>query len=159
MQFQRVCHDTLPGLISFSLGLMRLLTISVVLAAISMIAVSSTRGFSVMYYTTIRNDTDAQIELNPDLKYSRELYVIAPHSSLTFLGGLSTVGFSIHTGARTFQYKFPLWFGAEPTLHRGRQNHSYVFARDHRIYPLSPTSTILHESHDGFPITPLAKGA
>ena len=79
---------------------MRPLTISVVLAAISMMTVSSTRGFSGIYYTTIRNGTDAQIELNPDLKYSRELYVVAPHSSLAFLGGLSTVGFSIHTGAR-----------------------------------------------------------
>ena len=136
---------------------MRTLPVSVFLAAISVAALPSASGFSLAYYTTIRNDTDAQIELKPDLEYSRKIYIIAPHASFTFLGGLSTVGFSIRTGGRTFEYKFPLWFGAQATIQKGRQSHSYVFARDHRIYPLSPAGTILRESHDGYPVAPLPK--
>lgn len=138
---------------------MRAVSISVILAAIGLLPVSSTRGFSLAYYTTIRNDTDGQIELKRDLKYSRNAYVIAPRTSFTFLGCLSTVGFSIRAGRWTYPYKFPLSFGAEPTIHKGRQCHSYVFLRDHRLYPLSPTGTILHESHDGFPVAPFSKGS
>ena len=134
---------------------MRVATIVLALAAAATAATPSTKAFSIAYYTTIRNDTDRAIELDPDLMDSRRIYRIASHTALTFLGGFSTVGFSIRTGDRTFYYKCPLWFGAESTLHKGRQNHSYAFLPDHRIYPLSAGGTILRESHDGFPIAAL----
>jgi hypothetical protein len=141
---------------------MRALTIRVVLVSIGLFGVPAADAFSIAYYTTIRNDTDRPIEIKRDLKYSRKIYMIAPRTSLTFLGGLSTVGFSVRTADRILYYKFPLSpgpepFGAEATLHNGRQNHSYVFLPDHKIYPLSPTGAILRESHGGFPIAPSSK--
>jgi hypothetical protein len=136
---------------------MRALTISVVLVSMGLFAVPAADAFSVAYYTTIRNDTEHPIEIKRDLKYSRKVYTIAPRTSLTFLGGLSTVGFSLRTADRILYYKFPLSFGAEATLHKGRQNHSYVFLPDHRIYPLSPTGAILRKTHEGFPIAPAPK--
>jgi len=136
---------------------MRAVVVSTILGAFALFDASPLCGFSLAYYTTIRNDTDVAVELNTDLKYSKDVLVIAPHTALTFLGGLSTVAFSVRSGPRVLYYKFPLSFGAEPTVHKGRQCHSYVFARDQRIYPLSPAGIILRESQGGFPIAPLHK--
>jgi hypothetical protein len=114
-------------------------------------------AFEIAYFTTLRNGSGRSIDLDPDLESGHTHYTLAPGQTLTFLGGLSTVRFSIRTGQQTLYYRFPLSFGAVPTHHKGRQNHSYIFTRDHKIFPIAPDGSVVQDSRNGFPIISLPK--
>jgi hypothetical protein len=126
---------------------------------LALFVLSSVGGdaFEIAYFTTLRNGSDRSIDLDSDLESGHTHYTLAPGRSLTFLGGLSTVRFSIRTAQQTFYYRFPLSFGAAPTRHKGRQNHSYTFTRDHKIFPIAPDSSVVRDVRNGFPIVPLPK--
>ena len=114
-------------------------------------------AFEIAYFTTLRNGSDRSIDLDPDLESGHTHYTLAPGHTLTFLGSLSTVRFAIRTGQQTLYYRFPLSFGAVPTRHKGRQNHSYIFTRDHKIFPIAPDGSVVQDARNGFPIVSLPK--
>jgi hypothetical protein len=146
---QRVCHDTLPWLISFSLDLVR---VAVPLALLLTFA-ASVDALEFAYYTSLRNDSGQSIEVIPDVIHGRWHYTVQPGQTLVFLGGFSTERFVIRTPKHTFAYTFPFRFGAQPTSYRGRQRHSFVFTREHVIYPLDPAGAMAYDAA-GFPLTP-----
>jgi hypothetical protein len=104
-------------------------------------------------YTSLRNDSRETIEITPDAMNGRSHYTVQPGETVTFLGGFSTQRFLIRTPKHTFQFKFPLSFGAQPTHFKGRQKHLYVFTRQHAIYPLDTDEAAVHNAA-GFPLVP-----
>jgi hypothetical protein len=114
---------------------------------------ASGNALEFAYYTSLRNDSRETIEIMPDAINGRSHYTIQPGETMTFLGGFSTERFVIGMPKHTFQYKFPLSFGAQPAHYKGRQKHSYVFTRQHAIYPLDPAGVIVHDA-PGFPLIP-----
>jgi len=110
-------------------------------------------AFEIAYFTSLRNDAPYLIEVTPDPTHGHTRYMVERGQTLTFLGGFSTVKFSVHTPPQTFYYSFPFTFGAKPTRYKGRQKHSYVFTREHQILPIGPDGAIVRQAK-GFPLLP-----
>jgi hypothetical protein len=79
--------------------------------------------------------------------------MIKPGETVTFLDGFSTVRFVVQTPHNALYYGFPFTFGAKPTHYKGRQRHSYVFTREHTIFPLDSAGAVVHDAKE-FPLVP-----
>jgi hypothetical protein len=114
---------------------------------------ASVDALEFAYYTSLRNDSGKSVEVTPDVINGRSHYTVQPGQTVVFLGGFSTRRFVIRTPQHTFDYKFPFTFGAQPTHYKGRQRHSYVFTREHTIYPLDPAGMMIYDAA-AFPLAP-----
>jgi len=121
--------------------------------ALLLLCTRSAPALQFVYYTSLRNDSAERIQVTPDAINGRPHYTIQPGQTLVFLGGFSTRRFTVRTAEHAFDYSFPLTFGAKPTHYRGRQRHSYVFTREHTIYPLDTDGAVVHNA-TGFPLIP-----